>query len=186
MDRYLDVEILPDPEFAPHQLMDALFSKLHRHLAHLQMTGIGVSFPQVDERRPALGRLLRLHGSDAHLAQLMNEPWLNGMRDHIHVKGVADVPSKVEYRQIRRIQSKSSPERIRRRQMRRHGLSEAEARTRIPDNVGKTLNLPFLSVGSQSTGHRFRLFIEHKPALGPVFGTFNAYGLSATATVPWF
>jgi CRISPR-associated endonuclease Csy4 len=43
-----------------------------------------------------------------------------------------------------------------------------------------------LNVGSQSTGHRFRLFAEHKPAPFPVVGTFNAYGLSSTATVPWF
>lgn len=186
MDRYLDTEILPDPEFPPHQLLDALFAKLHRHLARLQMTGIGVSFPQVDERRPTLGRLLRVHGSEADLGQLMSEEWLTGMRDHIHVKGVTAVPAKVEYRQIRRVQTKSSPERIRRRQMRRHGLSEEEARARIPDNIGKTLKLPFVSVGSQSTGHRFQLFVEHRPAPVEIIGTFNAYGLSTTATVPWF
>ncbi|OQX67218.1 MAG: type I-F CRISPR-associated endoribonuclease Cas6/Csy4 [Sorangiineae bacterium NIC37A_2] len=186
MDRYLDIEILPDPEFPAHQLMDALFAKFHRHLALLQMTGIGVSFPQVDEKKPTLGRLLRLHGNESDLALLMAQEWLMGMRDHIHVKGVSAVPVDVEYRQVRRVQAKSNPDRVRRRQMRRHGWTDEEARSRIPDTARETLKLPFLNIGSKSTGHRFPLFIEHRPALGPAVGPFNAYGLSQSATLPWF
>lgn len=186
MDRYLDIEILPDPEFPAHQLMNALFSKLHRHLARLKATGIGVSFPQVDEKRPALGQLLRLHGDEGSLDRLMSEEWLVGMRDHIHVKGVLTVPAGVQYRQVRRVQVMSNPDRIRRRQMRRHGWTEEQARERIPDGVRETLKLPFLTVGSQSTGHRFPLFLEHRLAGGPAPGLFNAYGLSQTATIPWF
>jgi len=186
MDRHLDIEILPDPEFPTHQLMDALFAKLHRYLAMIQMTTVGVSFPRVDEKKPTLGQLLRLHGTDLDLNRLMSEEWLVGMRDHIHVKGVAPVPHGTEHRQVRRVQAKSNPDRIRRRQMRRHGWTEQEAIARIPASVRETLKLPFLSVGSLSTGHRFPLFLEHRAAPGPVAGPFNAYGLSAIATVPWF
>ena len=32
MDTYLEIRLLPDPEFVPTMLMNALFSKLHRGL----------------------------------------------------------------------------------------------------------------------------------------------------------
>lgn len=186
MDRYLDIRILPDPEFPAHQLMNALFAKLHRCLARLGVDDIGVSFPEVDESRPSLGATLRLHGAEAAFQRLLAEPWLVGMRDHVEMTGVMPVPADVQYRRVRRAQAKSSPERLRRRQMKRHGWSEREARDRIPESIRQTLTLPFLSVESRSTGQRFHIFLRHELADGPSPGSFNAYGLSSTATVPWF
>lgn len=43
---YIDITILPDPEFSHTHLMGALLSKLHRALVQLQSSSIGVSFPQ--------------------------------------------------------------------------------------------------------------------------------------------
>jgi CRISPR-associated endonuclease Csy4 len=43
---YLDLALLPDPEFAVPQLMDALFAKLHRQLVLMQSDGVAVAFPQ--------------------------------------------------------------------------------------------------------------------------------------------
>ena len=43
---YIDIHLRPDPEFAAHQLMAALYSKLHRELAQGKFTEIGVGFPQ--------------------------------------------------------------------------------------------------------------------------------------------
>lgn len=186
MDRYLDIRILRDPEFPTNQLMNVLFAKLHRCLVKLGSEDIGVSFPEVDEERPYLGTVLRLHGSEAAFSRLMAVPWLVGMRDHIQLSAVNPVPADVQYRRVRRVQAKSNPERIRRRQMKRHGWSEEEARERIPDTIRKTLSLPYLSLESRSTGQRFHIFLRHEPAEGPVQGSFNTYGLSATATVPWF
>jgi len=186
MDRYLDILILPDPEFPPHQLMDALFAKLHRCLVRLQADDIGVSFPEVDRAKRQLGRVLRLHSTEDSFARLMAEPWLTGMRDHIRINGVEAVPDQVQHRRVRRVQAKSNPERIRRRQMKRHNWTEEEARRRIPDAAAQLLSLPFLSVQSTSSERRFRLFIDHQEADGPAAGRFNAYGLSTAATVPWF
>lgn len=48
-------------------------------------------------------------------------------------------------------------------------------------------DLPWLNLRSLSTGQSFRLFIRHGELLSaPVVGMFSTYGLSATATVPWF
>lgn len=186
MDRYLDIRILPDPEFPTQQLMNALFAKLHRCLARLESKDLGVSFPEVNEDAPHLGRVLRLHASDDGFAKVMRENWLIGMRDHVQIGEVSELPEAVGNCLVRRVQAKSNPDRIRRRQMKRHGWSEEEARSKISDGVGRLLKLPFLTVESHSTGHRFRLFLRHEPLNAAAAGTFNAYGLSASATVPWF
>lgn len=186
MDWYLDIRILPDPEFPASQLMNALFSKLHRALVALKSTDIGVSFPEGDDAKPGLGSTMRLHGTEDAFLRLMAGPWLSGMRDYVHVSAVARVPANTMHRRVRRVQVKSNPDRIRRRQMRRHGWTEAEGRSRVPDDAGRMLTLPFLVCDSGSTGHRFRLFIEQVPADRSMPGTFNAYGLSPTRTIPWF
>ncbi len=188
MDSYLNIRLLPDPEFSPLTLMNALYSKLHRALADLKSLNIGVSFPEVDKDGPGLGKLLRLHGSKDALSALMEKTWLKGMRDHVEVSGIMPVPDKVQHIAIRRSQAKSNPERLRRRQMRRHNLTAEEAIKRIPETVkGERLKLPYLSLKSQSTGQNFRIFIEHhRPQEYPVEGTFNTYGLSSRGTVPWF
>ena len=45
MDHYVDIDVQPDPEFPAHQLMEALYAKLHRALMAHNSTSIGVSFP---------------------------------------------------------------------------------------------------------------------------------------------
>lgn len=203
MDHYVDVRLQPDAEFAPAMLMAALFTKLHKALATGAHQGIGASFPQVQEatgEAPAakptrtgahppyrLGLVLRLHGTASALALLIASDWLRGMRDHVLCGPVQAVPEKHGYRAVNRVQAKSNPERLRRRQMRRHGLSAEQAQTRIPDSAAEVLDLPFLTLRSQSTGQTFRLFIRHGPIQPePVQGTFGAYGLSPATTVPWF
>jgi CRISPR-associated endonuclease Csy4 len=129
MDHYLDFRLCLDPEFPAVHLMSALFTKLHHALVALPDLNIGVSFPDVDEPRPSLGERLRLHGSRAALERLMQQSWLQGMRDHLHLGEISPVPENVQHRQVSRVQAKSNPERLRRRQMRRHPeMSEADVR----------------------------------------------------------
>lgn len=184
---YLDIHLRPDPEFADHQLLAALYAKLHRALVQLQSTDVAVSFPGYADKPPGLGKALRLLGQAERLEQLMALPWLTGMADHVQVGAVQSVPAVASHARLLRVQAKSSPERLRRRQMKRHGLTEAQARERIPDSAAQTLRLPFLQMRSASTGQVFRLFLRLE-AQSPVAvaGDFNAYGLSTTATVPRF
>jgi CRISPR-associated endonuclease Csy4 len=185
MDAYLDIALLPGPEFAPTLLMNALFAKLHRALVARGAGDIGVSFPEAGPM--ALGGRLRLHGRGGALAELMAADWLAGMRDHIRLGGVGPVPGDVRHRVVRRVQAKSNPERLRRRLVARKGIDAEAARRAIPDGAAERLSLPYLELSSQSTGQRFRLFVEHLPVQDQaVDGTFSAYGLSPSATVPWF
>jgi len=189
MDHYVDIDVQPDPEFPAHQLMSALYAKLHRALVLRQGAGagIGVSFPGFDAQGTYLGTRLRLHGTLAALAELLESDWLTGMRDHVALTPPRPVPPDTGHRLVKRVQVKSSPERLRRRLMRRHGFDEREACERIPDKLAQRTNLPFVALRSMSTGQPFMLFIEHGPVQpGAVAGGFNAYGLSQGATIPWF
>lgn len=186
MSHYLDILLRPDPEIAPHQLMAALYAKLHLALVQLGSGRLGVSFPGYTEKPASLGNCLRVFGPETDLQGLIALPWLGGLQDHLHTLSVAQVPPAVGYRRFSRVQAKSNPDRLRRRQMKRHGLSEDEARARVPDSCAETLTLPFVMLRSASTMQTFRLFIRSDTASAPASGMFNAYGLSATATVPWF
>jgi CRISPR-associated endonuclease Csy4 len=117
----------------------------------------------------------------------MATPWLAGMRDHVRASAVLSVPATARFRVVSRVQAKSNPDRLRRRQMRRHGIDAAEAMARVPDTAAERLTLPYVQLRSLSTVQSFKLFIRHGPlqdAASP--GAFGAYGLSTTATVPWF
>jgi CRISPR-associated endonuclease Csy4 len=97
------------------------------------------------------------------------------------------VPADAVQRSLRRVQAKSSPERLRRRQMRRHGLTEQHARERVPDSAAELLTLPCGVRARASTGQSFPLYLRLGPAESTAqVGTFNAYGLSTSATTPWF
>lgn len=187
MDAFLDIRLLPDPEFPATTLMNALFSKLHRGLVSFGAGSIGVSFPEVRDGRRTLGSHMRMHGPQDVLQRFMATDWLVGMRDHVQVGHPAAIPSGVRFQLVKRVQAKSSPERERRRLIARKGVSESEATLVIPDSRAELLDLPFVVLRSQSTGQSFRLFVEHLPAQDfPQPGTFSAYGLSAEATVPFF
>ncbi|MEX5351041.1 type I-F CRISPR-associated endoribonuclease Cas6/Csy4 [Pseudomonas juntendi] len=187
MDHYLELKLLADPEFPQPMLMNALLAKLHRALHDLRRDDIGVSFPEVSQQPRSLGGCLRLHSSREALVNLQALNWLSGMYDHLRILGPEPVPSTARYRQVSRVQVDSNPERLRRRLIKRHGISEEEARQRIPDSRGERCDLPFAQLRSQSSGQVFRLFIRHGPLLDEAqAGSFGGYGLSAHATVPWF
>lgn len=187
MDHYVDIRLLPDPEFPPSMLMNALFAKLHRALVDTDTSAVGVSFPAHSLQPLSLGERLRLHGDAPELARIMSRDWLRGMHDHTEVHGPIGVPGGAAHRAVRRVQAKSNPERLRRRLIKRSGVDHDTALEAIPDQAAELLDLPFVTLKSRSSGQTFRLFIEHGPtASEPTPGRFGHYGLSRGATVPWF
>lgn len=184
MDHYLDIRVLPDPEFTTTVLLEALFAKLHRALGSVGQGRIGVSFPSAGK---TLGDRLRLHGPLAELTAFESLPWRKGLLDYTECSEIQPVPSYAKYRIVRRVQPKSSAERLRRRSVRKGWLTEEEARMRISDSVEERSALPYIRLKSLSSEQTFLLFIEQgKICDNAAEGVFSAYGLSATATIPWF
>ena len=188
MNCYIEIQLLPDPEFSAAMLMSTLFSKLHRGLAVLGSGAVGASFPDISLESPyGLGERLRLHGDEQQLSRLMDLKWIKGAHDHTQSTGLLNVPSNIQHRTFFRVQAKSNPERLRRRFVRRHGGTIEAAAHVIPEHANEQLKLPYLMLASSSTGHRFPLFVNagdlvHKPTAG----NFSTYGLSRTTTIPWF
>lgn len=185
MDYYIEIRVVPDPEFSDSVLLNALFAKLHRALVQTGHGGVGVSFPHVQPK--SLGDAIRLHGNQDVLQRLMEVGWLKGLTDYTSASGIRTVPDTCRHRVVRRVQAKSSPERLYRRSVRKGWLTAEEATAKI--NAGKDhhLKLPYLQLKSSSTGQMFRLFIQHGEISNiPVAGTFSAYALSDGATIPWF
>ena len=182
---YIDITLLPDPEFSHAHLLGALVSKLHRALVQLQADDIGISFPRYSLRPRTLGAVLRLHGTEAALQRLMAQPWLQGMRDHVQLAALSPAPLDAPRWWVQRRQFKTSADRLRRRRMRRQDETMEQVIAAIPDSVERRPELPFVQLRSSSTGQPFSLFIDQGPTRdGAVSGCFNAYGLGAA--VPWF
>jgi CRISPR-associated endonuclease Csy4 len=134
-----------------------------------------------------LGQIMRVHGSDSALNALLSTDWLRGMRDHVELGALSAVPQDVQHRRLLRRQFKTSAERLRHRRMRRKGETYEQAVQAIPDGVERQPDLPYVQLRSASTGQRFCLFLALGDAESqPVAGVFNTYGLSSTATLPWF
>ncbi|AJK46395.1 type I-F CRISPR-associated endoribonuclease Cas6/Csy4 [Burkholderia plantarii] len=184
---FIDIRLLPDPEFSQVHVFGALVSKLHRVLVQMRRDDIGISFPEYSLRPRSVGRVLRLHGGDVGLRELMAQPWLQGMRDHVVVAEAAPVPAGATHRVVRRRQFKTNAERLRRRRMQRKGETAEQAAAHIPDSVERRPDLPYVQLRSTSTGQGFCLFVEQgNVGREAVAGAFNSYGLSQGATVPWF
>ena len=187
---YIDITLLPDPEFSHAHLLGVLVAKLHRALVQGKTTDIGVSYPQHIHQpasRRTLGAVLRLHGTQQALQGLMAQDWLKGMRDHTQATELLPAPANAPHRSVQRRQFKTNADRLRRRRMQRKGETAEQAAAAIPDSVERRPDLPFVQLRSSSTGQAFCLCVEHGPLVGQaVAGDFNAYGLGQGATVPWF
>ncbi|MAT50511.1 MAG: type I-F CRISPR-associated endoribonuclease Cas6/Csy4 [Porticoccaceae bacterium] len=183
MDHYIDIRVLPDPEFKETTLMNALYAKLHRVLHKTTEGRVGVSFPHFNKN---LGDILRLHGTHQDLALLIDQPWLQGLKDYCNASDILTVPTDPQYRVVRRKQIKSQHNK-RARSINKGWLSEQQALEQIPDEAQKPVKLPYAQIKSLSNGNVMRIYVEHQPLLTiPTPGLFSSYGLSTTATVPWF
>lgn len=184
MDHYLEIRVLPDPEFDTPALLEALFAKLHRALGGVGQGRIGVSFPAAGK---TLGDRLRLHGTLASLTEFEQQPWRKGLRDYTAHSGILPIPARVQYRTVRRVQVKSNAERLRRRSVAKGWLTQQQAQERIPEMKSQRCSLPFIRLKSLSSAQVFLLFIEQGTLRDkPTAGQFSAYGLSSQATIPWF
>lgn len=183
MDHYIEIKVLPDPEFKQTTLLSALFSKLHRHIGLIAQGEIAVSFP---EHRKTLGGMLRVHSSAENLTKLQELNWLKGLRDFTECSDVNLVPEACSYRTVKRVQAKSVHNK-RKRSVSKGWLTQEEAENRITSDQQKELKQPYIQLTSKSNGNHMRIYIEHgliQENATP--GEFSSYGLSAVATIPWF
>lgn len=184
MTDYQEILLMPTPEFTTNVVMNSLYAVLHQALVTMTASDVAISFPSICSR--GLGNRIRLHAHSERLQQLSGYIAASGIRDYLKIGDILQTPETAVAMTVRRVQCKSNVERLRRRYMKRHGVSELEAQSIIPEKFVQQLNLPYATLFSRSTGQSFRLFIEQQKVTTHVRGRFNTYGLSDHATVPLF
>ncbi len=183
MDNYIEITLQPDAEMPLNWLLNAVYTKLHKALHDLGSTSIGVSFPQY---KIILGNTLRIHGSHEILDKLMQANWLGGLLGYCKLSNITPVPGGVSHRTISRKQSTMTPSKLR-RLIERGSISDEEVKQYRDKMFSKGLDNPYIELQSTSNGHRHRRYIEFGELLDhQVRGEFDSFGLSKTATVPWF
>lgn len=183
MDFYIDVKLKPDAEMPVNRLLNVLYSKFHKALCDLKSEQLGISFPAY---KIMLGNQIRIHGSSSSLTDLQGIQWIGGLVGYCDVSQIFAVPKGPLYRTVGRKQTAMSQAKLN-RLLKRGSISEQDAKQYKAKMFTKGLDNPYLEMVSGSSGHKYRRYIEFGELLTqPVLGKFDQFGLSKTATVPWF
>jgi CRISPR-associated endonuclease Csy4 len=215
MNYYQDLTLIANTEVNLGYIWQKVFQQVHIALVEngyehvrkeydvtettLRGSKIAVSFPCYGDKTYPLGNKLRLLAQEqAFLEGLGIEKWLSRLFDYVQIDSIKAVPSSVSYAGFRQKRVKGE---------KRLEQSLQRKAKHISDKFGLDFNdtlqemkrkhafneetLPYIQVESQSSATdsqkpRFKLFIEKVESAEPQQGEFDCYGLSKTATIPWF
>ena len=191
MKHYCDITLLPDAEANLGFLWQKVYQQIHLALVENKVgenhSLVAVSFPEYGSKAFPLGSKLRLLAEEATWLEGLNlSKWLNRLSDYCHYTSIKPIPAVTEYAGFRRKQFSSNVERLARRRAKRKSESYEQALAHFDGFENEQSKLPYINLKSLSKGEQWRLIIEKEVNLSVVAGSFNCYGLSITATVPWF
>tara|TARA_R110002033_G_scaffold153836_1_gene190277 strand:+ start:4680 stop:5231 length:552 start_codon:yes stop_codon:yes gene_type:complete len=183
MDSYIDICLQPDAEMREAELSSKVFTKFHKALVKLNTNKIGISFPHVNLK---LGKIFRIHGEASLLNDLQGLEWLGPLNGYCQLSNILDVPENTLYRVISEKRSNLSKAKLRRLIARDSIDKEGEKRYKVK-MLSQGFDNPYLDLFSGSTGQVFRKFFELSDITAQRSdGTFDTYGLSHSASIPWF
>lgn len=183
MDYYIEILIKPDDEMRWNVLLNTIYTKFHKALCDIETHSIGISFPKF---RTTLGDMLRIHGSKEELENLQRLDWIGGMIGYCKVSEILPVPEGSKFRRVSRKQTTMSNAKLERLK-KRGSITEEEVKRYKAKLFSRGLAEPYLELVSKTNGHKHRRYIEISEILdGAVTGQFDKFGLSRSATVPWF
>lgn len=180
---YQDIRLVPDEDIPIYFIRNKVYTKFHKVLSSLKASDIGVSFPHY---KALLGNIVRLHGSATNLSTLQGTNWLGGLVGYCEVSEIQRIPNQVKHRNISRIQPKMTTAKLRR--LHHRGTINPEQADQYKAKMfSQSLDRPYLELESISNGNKHRRYIQFGDLVDkPISGQFDQFGLSKTATVPWF
>lgn len=184
MNYYRDITLLPDTEIGHHFLWEKVFGQVHLALVEAknedERSPFGVTFPAFKADKHRIGNKLRIFSdSEECLTSLNLDDYLNRLSDYVHVTSIRTVPEKVsDYIRFRRLQTKTSPERLARRDAKQGNLSIHEAIKKHKDFIPQYTDAPYIWVNSLSSKQRYPFFIVAEKVTYPNEQQFSLYGLS--------
>ena len=183
MDSYIEISLKPDAEMPLNWLLNAIYTKLHKALVDVRSTDLGVSFPKANV---TLGDTLRLHGKATALDRFSPSDWLGGMVGYCEISPIHPAPDNAQHRTVSRKQSTMTQSKLN-RLIKRGSISQEQVKEYRATIFTKGLDNPYIELKSATNGHSYRRYIEFGPLLDhPVEGDFDKFGLSKSATIPWF
>lgn len=207
MKHYIDITFLPDAEANLGFLWQKVFQQVHIALADNKVgeneSAVALAIVNYGDKDFPLGNKLRLFSNNEdQLIKLNLGKWLSRLTDYCHVSSLKSVPANVSQFACfsqKRIKGEGRIESQLLRKAKHISdkfnvnydkcLEELKAKSHYVRSP-----LPFIYVESQETKKRFGndgqstfpLFIERELCGQAVGGKFDCYGLSKSATVPWF
>jgi CRISPR-associated endonuclease Csy4 len=197
---YLDITLLPDAEANLGFIWQKVYQQIHLALVENKTANgnstIAISFPEYGNGVFPLGNKLRLLASNQEMLKTLEvTKWLNGLNDYVHCTSIKGVPLNVTtFACFSRKQVKRNMDRLARRRAKRKQESLKQALQYYADFNDQNSKLPFVNIVSLSSNdsvkfsnkNKFRLFINKETFEKSYEGEYSCYGLSNTATVPWF
>lgn len=183
MNYYIDIQIKPDAEMRENVLMNTVYGKLHKALFTLKSTSIGVSFPRY---KVLFGKVLRIHGEQSYLNDLQGLDWLGGIKGYCEVSDISPIPKTAQHRTVARKQANMTEAKLR-RLIARKSITQDEVKGYKAKMFNQSLDNAYFELVSTSSGEKHRRYIQFGDLKNtPTEGVFDEFGLSKTATVPWF
>lgn len=192
MKYYFEVTLLPSSEISLYFLWEKVYQQVHLALVELKdsegLVPIGVSFPNYSVEKNHLGNKLRFFAQvESDLVDLNIEKWLFRLMDYLHITKIRSVPEPEGFAIFRRVQTKSSKDRLARRKAKREGITFDKAKELLSAFDEKVSILPYIHTKSLSSSKRYRMMIGFsKVDNSQCGGKFSTYGLSNNCAVPLF
>jgi CRISPR-associated endonuclease Csy4 len=200
MKYYLDITLLPDAEANLGFLWQKVFQQVHLALVDNKVadneSAVALSIVGYGDKTFPLGNKIRLLAASEDILQKLDmQRWLNRLSDYCHLSSIKPVPGGVkQYARFNRKNVKSIEKKAQRRAVHLAKPYDEVLAYLIEEGKSKACKLPFINVESQvskkqagqGVSCQFLLFIEKTLFDEAVNGKFDCYGLSKTATVPWF
>ena len=181
---YIEIKAIPQVDMLQTEVISFCLQKLHQILPHFEGR-IGLAFPAYGNDK-TLGGIIRLFGSENDCDSVYIKS--QELRDYALLSEVMPIPEKVRsYRIYQRVQMKGQSA-IRRAEKRltAQGKWSEEVRQNMLQKQSTQRVYPHVHLKSSSTKQQFILAIKSVYKAKSVEGSFSAYGLSQTATVPHF
>lgn len=195
MKYYLDIKLLASEEITFGLLWRKLYQNMHEALVYVKKDigaseKVAFSFPAYGTEVFPMGDILRVFSTSKDvLKNLTNSNKLSVLVDYLDFGEISETLSNVKHVHFIRHKPKLTYiERVK-KQAKRHNVSIEESFEHFKNSrysTDKIFCLPYVILDSGDTQQTYSIFIEKSEEIEEVRGTFDTFGLSKTATVPWF
>ena len=181
---YIEIKAIPQVDMLQTEVISFCLQKLHQILPYFEGR-IGLAFPAYGNDTTR-GGIIRLFSSENDCDSVYIK--LQELRDYALISESMQIPEKVRsYRVYQRVQSKGqSALRRAEKRLKAQGKWTEDVRQNMLQKQATQRVYPHAHLKSSSTKQQFILAIKSVYKAKSVEGSFSAYGLSQTATVPHF